>query len=397
VKGLTKAFSESDVEHPRTQGVEACRSACYSNLLCQYWQYYLEDGCWLEEPFTDQAIEYPLTTRIYQLNAGKVIAGEYIQHICPGLSWTPSEEWKLVASSTSCSGTSSKDLAGNEAVSLADCKLRASADTFCGTQLVSNGLACSCILKGQLCTRQASTYGFALYELQNLRQEEVPAANGFQVPSVAPKVAASADAKAFSVMIEMKGFHYGSLQAIYAAEASFERRCVAAIKEATGASSPEIKDSDGVEGQVSALESNQTGGDVAVYFDMDVPQGKTPAEISNDLWSDDFKDSLKAIAHQTAPAAITGPLTPSIRFYSTQAWAVPGQGMFGWTAWQIVILIVVILVCIFGSYLLYKCWSRGKLGVEAEDLCGMSDDSDVDERRRSKRDMLKAIFRHDRK
>lgn len=70
-------------------GVEMCRSYCYSDITCQYWQYG-EEGCWVEDP-NFQAdvtqIQYPLTmkggaTKTTEF-ANTVVAGEYIMHYCP--------------------------------------------------------------------------------------------------------------------------------------------------------------------------------------------------------------------------------------------------------------------------------------------------------------------------
>jgi hypothetical protein len=66
--------------------VEHCRSACYSNVKCQFWQY-AEDGCYLETPDSGYSVSYPLTTDNLKLGtqfAETVVAGEFIQHYCPG-------------------------------------------------------------------------------------------------------------------------------------------------------------------------------------------------------------------------------------------------------------------------------------------------------------------------
>lgn len=40
-----KAFDEMELQgDPRTEGVRACRLACYSSLLCTIWQYYIGKG-----------------------------------------------------------------------------------------------------------------------------------------------------------------------------------------------------------------------------------------------------------------------------------------------------------------------------------------------------------------
>jgi hypothetical protein len=66
-------------------GVEHCRLYCYSDLLCQYWQYG-EGGCWVEDPRYKQ-VQYPLTTNGGASTetefAKTAIAGEFVQHYCP--------------------------------------------------------------------------------------------------------------------------------------------------------------------------------------------------------------------------------------------------------------------------------------------------------------------------
>ncbi|CAE7672445.1 ILV2 [Symbiodinium sp. CCMP2456] len=69
----------------QSTNIERCRNVCYSDILCQYWQYG-EDGCRVEDP-TYSSVQYPLTleggaskTSEY---ARRILAGEYIQHLCP--------------------------------------------------------------------------------------------------------------------------------------------------------------------------------------------------------------------------------------------------------------------------------------------------------------------------
>jgi len=87
--GLKKAFDSNYFIHQRPDAVEACRNHCYSNIKCQYWQYSSVTGCWTEEPSPSgaDAVEYPLTTHAATEDshmADFIIAGEYIQHLCPG-------------------------------------------------------------------------------------------------------------------------------------------------------------------------------------------------------------------------------------------------------------------------------------------------------------------------
>ncbi|CAE8632248.1 unnamed protein product, partial [Polarella glacialis] len=71
------------------EDVAECRNICYSDVLCQYWQYG-DSGCRVEDP-TFQFVEYPLTlpgtvpAGAIQSSkyAQSLVAGEFIQHYCP--------------------------------------------------------------------------------------------------------------------------------------------------------------------------------------------------------------------------------------------------------------------------------------------------------------------------
>lgn len=62
-----------------------CASYCYSNILCQYWQFG-PTGCWIEDPDAGHSVSNPLTLSDVSTTsefAKKVVGGEYIQHLCP--------------------------------------------------------------------------------------------------------------------------------------------------------------------------------------------------------------------------------------------------------------------------------------------------------------------------
>lgn len=71
--------------HDEADNIEHCRRLCYSNILCQYWQYG-SDGCSVEDS-TYKSVQYPLTTQggaSYTTAAARnIVAGEFIQHYCP--------------------------------------------------------------------------------------------------------------------------------------------------------------------------------------------------------------------------------------------------------------------------------------------------------------------------
>eukprot|EP00929_Paragymnodinium_shiwhaense_P065872 TRINITY_DN329_c0_g3_i1.p1 TRINITY_DN329_c0_g3~~TRINITY_DN329_c0_g3_i1.p1 ORF type:complete len:501 (+),score=78.66 TRINITY_DN329_c0_g3_i1:74-1576(+) len=93
--GLRKAFDSNYFLKQEPDAVHACRNHCYSNIHCQYWQYSSVTGCWTEEPNagdSSDAVAYPLTREVATANshmAKFIIAGEYIQHICPGAHHIP--------------------------------------------------------------------------------------------------------------------------------------------------------------------------------------------------------------------------------------------------------------------------------------------------------------------
>lgn len=69
-----------------SDAIQACRNECYSNLLCQYWQYIQLSGCWVEDPVYPGSVPVPPTTaKVWKSNthlSSWVLAGEYIQHVC---------------------------------------------------------------------------------------------------------------------------------------------------------------------------------------------------------------------------------------------------------------------------------------------------------------------------
>ncbi|CAE8721337.1 unnamed protein product, partial [Polarella glacialis] len=78
-------------------GIRACRNYCYSTLTCQYWQFSQQSGCSVEDPTVKEENEvfgqdayfiaqYPLTLAGGVVAMPPVVAGEYIQHICPAPS-----------------------------------------------------------------------------------------------------------------------------------------------------------------------------------------------------------------------------------------------------------------------------------------------------------------------
>lgn len=169
ILGLMKAFDQNYFVDVATDAVQACRSVCYSNLLCGYWQYFQKTGCWVEDPATAlRPMESPLTQASWVESTDLIkqaIAGEYIQHICP----LQQASWVLAAANTGCGDSGVRDLSNADGtlVSLAQCEDRTSADLLCGAQMYSNGgSTCGCMRLGWTCGRQPSTGGVSLYEFR---------------------------------------------------------------------------------------------------------------------------------------------------------------------------------------------------------------------------------------
>ena len=66
--------------------IEQCKAWCYSNIVCQYWQFSQVEGCFVDAPMlSKRTVPYPLTTASLLENgdSSNIIAGEYIHHYCP--------------------------------------------------------------------------------------------------------------------------------------------------------------------------------------------------------------------------------------------------------------------------------------------------------------------------
>mmetsp|Transcript_63210 Transcript_63210/g.116397 ORF Transcript_63210/g.116397 Transcript_63210/m.116397 type:complete len:744 (+) Transcript_63210:750-2981(+) len=96
----------------QAQAIQQCRLACYSYVLCQFWQFAQGSGCFLENPKDGHATEYPLTMATARRDtpfAQSVIDGEYIQHLCHkplATSTSTTLETSTLATSTSTLVTS---------------------------------------------------------------------------------------------------------------------------------------------------------------------------------------------------------------------------------------------------------------------------------------------------
>ncbi|CAK9111434.1 unnamed protein product [Durusdinium trenchii] len=88
IDGLKNVFDENYFAK-HDDGVQACRTICYSDLGCQWWTYSRARGCYVED-ISYQALPVPLTTASFQVfarEAKEVLDGEYIQHQCKELGY----------------------------------------------------------------------------------------------------------------------------------------------------------------------------------------------------------------------------------------------------------------------------------------------------------------------
>jgi len=80
---LTNIFTQQyAADNNVSFAIMACRYACYSDLDCNYWQYFEEDGCWTNVPSQNSIVPSPLTeTDVSRVLTGRTILdGEFISH-----------------------------------------------------------------------------------------------------------------------------------------------------------------------------------------------------------------------------------------------------------------------------------------------------------------------------
>lgn len=88
IQGLLKVFGTK--AYPTEEAaIENCKEVCYSDLHCQYWQYFNKTGCWIESAPANM-VSYPMALDQPNLKTfvspdeqeGSLTAGQYIQHYC---------------------------------------------------------------------------------------------------------------------------------------------------------------------------------------------------------------------------------------------------------------------------------------------------------------------------
>ncbi|CAE7941898.1 unnamed protein product [Symbiodinium necroappetens] len=83
LEGLSLMFGTVSVPAvSQEQAVHRCANLCLSILACQAWQYSTSQGCYIEDP--SQEMPYPPVIRKGTELAKTAVAGQYIQHVCPG-------------------------------------------------------------------------------------------------------------------------------------------------------------------------------------------------------------------------------------------------------------------------------------------------------------------------
>ncbi|CAK9031538.1 Hypothetical protein SCF082_LOCUS19678 [Durusdinium trenchii] len=300
VLGLTKVFKEEDlIGNPRSVGVEGCRASCYSSLNCRYWQYLLGQGCWLEEP--GRNVLFPLTDGNVYRDFSIAIAGEYIQHFCPGLGWTPSEEWILVAQDTGCVNSSSvKDL--GEA-GILQCQKLAASEGCAGT-IFGDGQRCFCMTSG-LCERRHQA-NFQLYERKDLVEVSPVAENDAYLRKV------PADVQGVHVEVALKGVSYDSVEASTSTQLELLRSQLAeAVAGATGARASTIWDDSGHTRKVD-LKPGSFGEELRVEFNMERPRSSD--ELTRSLGSHELQESMRKAVYALSPESITGPVKATVSY-----------------------------------------------------------------------------------
>merc|ERR1711879_275684 len=79
---------DDEYDDPHAFAIQNCRSVCYSDLMCNYWQFVTPFGCFTENPRmgSSHVVPYPLTEAdvapAFVEDQYEVQAGEFIQHTC---------------------------------------------------------------------------------------------------------------------------------------------------------------------------------------------------------------------------------------------------------------------------------------------------------------------------
>jgi len=107
VTGLLEVFGTEDVAAlgTREKAEAACRNACYSDVMCEYWNFVENTGCFIEK--RDHEIAYPLLASQITAENG-VTAGEYLRR---------SSDWSLFGELTDSSSSAGSVASGSSYMS----------------------------------------------------------------------------------------------------------------------------------------------------------------------------------------------------------------------------------------------------------------------------------------
>jgi len=317
VKGLWNVFPETyflDVQ----EAAKACMYQCYSNLFCQYWQYYLETGCWVEDPVHTggNQVQYPATTSSWIVGspeARTVLAGEYIQHLCveAGEPGQPTRsEWSVVAKNALCSEDIRRSLGGTGG-NLAACKELTLADTACSNQMYSDGWLCSCIRRGEVCSARPGSGDATLYqhtvvqEVSKARKFAAERAKALREHGLRPldRMRTTKAAKIFEATLTLRGLRYQTIRPTQ--KVVLVGRFVAATAVAFGVPSSSLKDLARNDGSVTLLQGSTPNETKASFVVMISDDRRTSPDIRDALEQEGYTKSIADIAMQTAPKAVS--------------------------------------------------------------------------------------------
>lgn len=343
VQGLVHAFPETYFIKV-ADAAEACKFNCYSNIFCQYWQYHLDTGCWVEDPAHGQPMPFPPTLQSWSANSEQVrtlIAGEYIQHLCVtramlrevaqaallGPNYSAAlkvrSNWTLVAQDKSCSERTIKFLGVLlDSTNLTVCEQRIVADNECGgRQMFTDLSSCYCIRAGQECDIMPGLVGGKIYnhtqverplngmDLRQKLREHPPnrtkirqkmKAAGFVSTKPKASYAPQGQPRVSQVTVFLRGLRFQGIGATQ--KVILNGAYVSAISHAVGIPMSSVTDLTHFNGKVNIL-AGGTVNDTKVSCIVTAPSG---VDINERLHQDRFVREMQAASRRVAPGAASG-------------------------------------------------------------------------------------------
>lgn len=97
IMGLFQVFDALAHENVHSAKLH-CKEVCYSDLHCQFWQFFTKTGCWVES--ADNIVPYPMQQQMEAADSKDETPayGEFIQHYCeqpPKFDWSTVENGNL--------------------------------------------------------------------------------------------------------------------------------------------------------------------------------------------------------------------------------------------------------------------------------------------------------------